>query len=74
MNSKRFVQGKGMGHCSAFSIRCDHPYLTQGSQRLGKQSQAGRMNSIVVGDENAQMFARHKKSCTGAASFFRAEA
>lgn len=61
MDSKRLMQRNCVGHCSSFTIRCDDPHFTQLTQCFGEQSQAGRVNPIVVGDENAQVFVRHKK-------------
>src|SRR5262249_59171908 len=64
MDSERFVQSDRMCHRSSFSIRRNNPHFSQSCHRLGEHDQAWGKNPIIVCDENAQMFVRHKKSCT----------
>jgi hypothetical protein len=67
MYSQRFVQGNRMADCRSLAIGRHDPYFTDRSQGLGEGCEAGRVNAVVIGHQDARTSVRHKKSCSLAA-------
>src|SRR5215510_1192914 len=57
------MEGERVSHRCPFSIRGDHPHVTDCPQCLGQRGQARGMNPIIIGNQNSHARLEHKKSC-----------
>ena len=57
-----------MGDGGAFPIRSHDPDFAQRFERIGQRSQTGRVDPIVIGDQNSHQIPVIKKAARG--SFF----